>query len=135
MFCTTYIENDGIWGLKSDKISGYSRSYYGAQYVGFDAPQRDNHEIMNVLTDKAIDWLKGQDKDTPFMLHFNSVAVHHPITPSHQMPLARVVTPAYDAPKHVSRAIEKSAEVPSGMGIDKIIAEIWAEYPPIEIKR
>ncbi|MFI3324182.1 MAG: sulfatase-like hydrolase/transferase [Rikenellaceae bacterium] len=34
-----YIENDGIWGLKSDKISGYSRSYYGEQYVGFDAPR------------------------------------------------------------------------------------------------
>lgn len=80
-----YIENDGIWGLKSDKISPYSSSYYGEQYVGFDAPQRNNHEIMEMMTSKAIDWLKLQDKHTPFFLTFNSVAVHHPITPSHKM--------------------------------------------------
>lgn len=51
-----------------------------------------------------------------------------------QMPLARVATPADSAPKLVSRAIEKSDEVPAGMGIVKIIAEIWAQYPPIDIK-
>lgn len=80
-----YIENDGIWGLKSDKISPYSRSFYGQQYVGFDAPQRNNNEIMDVMSGKAVDWIKSQDKDTPFFLIFNSVAVHHPITPSYQM--------------------------------------------------
>ncbi len=51
-----------------------------------------------------------------------------------QMPVARVVTPGHNKPKIVGRAIAKSADVPSGMGIDKIIADIWSKYPPLEVK-
>jgi arylsulfatase A len=80
-----FIENDHIYGIRSDKIHTYSRSFYGQRYTGFDAPQRVNEEVMEVLTDKSVDWLKQQTKDNPFFLYFAAVAVHHPITPSAYM--------------------------------------------------
>jgi arylsulfatase A-like enzyme len=80
-----YIENDHIYGLRSDKVHPYSRSFYGSQYIGYDAPQRVNVDVMDVLTDKSIDWLKKQDTNEPFFLYFGAVAVHHPITPSEYM--------------------------------------------------
>ena len=80
-----YIENDHIYGIRSDKIEAYSRTFYGPQYYGFDAPQRKNIECMEMLTEKTLDWLSYQRKDTPFFLYFAPVAVHHPITPSNYM--------------------------------------------------
>ncbi|WP_044207949.1 arylsulfatase [Flammeovirga sp. OC4] len=80
-----YIENDKIYGLRSDKISPYGRSFYGKQYAGYDAPQRVTEQVMNDLTQKSIDWLETVEKDQPFFLYFSSVAVHHPITPSPEM--------------------------------------------------
>ena len=80
-----YIENDHIYGLRSDKVQPYSRSYYGDQYMGYDAPQRVNIRVMEDLTDKSIEWIKKQTADAPFFLYFAAVAVHHPITPSDQM--------------------------------------------------
>ena len=80
-----FIENDHIYGIRSDKIQPYSRTFYGPQYYGFDAPQRVNIECMEVLTDKTIDWLSLQSSETPFFLYFAPVAVHHPITPSNYM--------------------------------------------------
>ena len=79
-----YIENDRIYGLQSDKVFPYSRSFYGAPYMGFDAPQRVNKSVMADLTDKAVQWLKKPSND-PFFLFFTPVAVHHPITPSDAM--------------------------------------------------
>jgi len=80
-----YIENDRIYGLRSRKVQPYSRTFYGPQYVGYDAPQRVNKDVMGDLTDKAVQWLKQQDGQTPFFLYFAAVAVHHPITPSDTM--------------------------------------------------
>ncbi len=77
-----YIENDEIYGLKSKKAQPYSKTFYGPQYKGFDAPQRVNKDVMGVLTEKSIDWLKDQSSDKPFFLYFAAVAVHRPITPS-----------------------------------------------------
>lgn len=77
-----YIENDEIYGLRGKKAQPYSRTYYGTPYKGFDAPQRVNKDVMEVLTEKSIDWLKDQSADTPFFLYFAAVAVHRPITPS-----------------------------------------------------
>ncbi len=79
-----YIENDHIYGLESDKVYPYSKSFYGTPYYGFDAPQRDNKQVMADLTDRAVDWMK-QSSDEPFFLYFTPVAVHHPITPSDSM--------------------------------------------------
>ena len=80
-----FIENDQIYGIRSDRIFPYSRSFYGKQYIGYDAPQRINTEVMEVLTDKSIEWIKQQTEDAPFFLYFAAVAVHHPITPSDDM--------------------------------------------------
>jgi arylsulfatase A-like enzyme len=80
-----YIENDRIYGIRSDKIQAYSRTFYGPQYYGFDAPQRKNIECMEMLTEKTIDWLSLQSSEEPFFLYFAPVAVHHPITPSNYM--------------------------------------------------
>ncbi len=80
-----YIENDHIYGIRSKKVNPYSRTFYDTRYMGFDAPQRVNKDVMEVLTDKTIDWLKQQNSDSPFFLYFAAVAVHHPITPSDYM--------------------------------------------------
>ena len=80
-----YIENDEIFGLRGKKAQPYSKSYYGEQYKGFDAPQRVNKDVMEVITEKSIDWLKDQSAGTPFFLYFAAVAVHRPITPSDYM--------------------------------------------------
>jgi arylsulfatase A len=80
-----FVENDQIYGIRSDRVQPYSRSYYGQRYVGFDAPQRINEEVMEVLTEKSVNWLKEQSSEDPFFLYFASVAVHHPSTPSAQM--------------------------------------------------
>jgi len=80
-----YIEDDHIYGLRSKKRHPYSRTYYGTPYLGFDAPQRVNKDVMEELTDKSVDWIKQQKSDVPFFLYFAAVAVHHPITPSDYM--------------------------------------------------
>lgn len=80
-----YIENNEIYGLRSDKIAAYGGSFYGNQYVGYDAPQRVTEQVMNDLTANSIKWLESFDKNEPFFLYFSSVAVHHPITPSPEM--------------------------------------------------
>ena len=80
-----YIENDRIYGLRSDKVSPYGKSFYGKPYVGYDAPQRVTTQVMDTLTEKAIHWLDHRDKEKPFFLYFTSVAVHHPISPSERM--------------------------------------------------
>ena len=80
-----YVENDEIYGLRSKENEPYSRTYYGPKYLGFDAPQRVNKDVMGVLTEKSVDWLRQQSEDTPFFLYFASVAVHRPITPSDYM--------------------------------------------------
>lgn len=79
-----YVENDRIYKLDSDKVFPYSRCFYGMPYFGFDAPQRVNKNVMETLTDKAVEWLE-RSGDKPFFLYFTPVAVHHPITPSDRM--------------------------------------------------
>ena len=80
-----YIENNKIYGLRSDKISPYGKSFYGKQYKGYDAPQRVTEQVTNDLTSKSIEWMKSLDKDQPFFLYYAAAAVHHPIVPSPQM--------------------------------------------------
>jgi len=77
-----YVENNEIYGLRSDKICAYGKNFYGAQYTGYDAPQRVTENVTDDLTGKAIEWLKSLDKNEPFFLYYASAAVHHPIVPS-----------------------------------------------------
>ena len=38
--------------------------------------------MMDELTTEAVEWLRGQDPETPFFLYFAPVAIHFPYTPS-----------------------------------------------------
>lgn len=77
-----YLENDGVEGLKSADLSPYGMTFYRMPYMGLDAPQRDEQQVMDVLTDKTVEWLKTRNPTQPFFLYFAPVAVHHPCTPS-----------------------------------------------------
>jgi arylsulfatase A len=79
-----YVENRGIHGLRSNRISPYGKSFYGKPYFGYDAPQRHEPEVMEDLNRRAVEWVR-QNKETPFFLYFAAVAVHHPIMPSARM--------------------------------------------------
>ncbi len=80
-----YVENDSIHGLRSHRLSPYGKSFYGKPYMGYDAPQRNEPQVMEELTRQAVDWIENRDQDKPFFLYFAAVAVHHPIMPSDRM--------------------------------------------------
>lgn len=83
-----WIENDGIYGLRSKRTSPYAKSYYETQYSGYDAPQRVREEAMEFLTKKASDWIRSVHRanpEKPFFLVFSPPGVHHPIVPSEMM--------------------------------------------------
>jgi arylsulfatase A len=79
-----YIDNEGVWGLRSTKHVECAGScyYHGRKFMGFDAPQRDDWTAQTVLTDRAVDWINRQSKAKPFFLYFATAAVHEPITPT-----------------------------------------------------
>ena len=80
-----WIENDHIYGLRSDKIEPYPVSSYGGNYIGYDAPQRVCKEVMDELTRRSIAWIDGLPEDQPFFLYHAFPAVHNPISPSDTM--------------------------------------------------
>ena len=72
-----------VEGLRSKRLEPFGKTSYGGQYVGLDAPQRDNEDVMPRFTQKAVDWIDAQRKNhKPFFLYFSPVAVHSPSTPS-----------------------------------------------------
>ena len=81
-----YIENETIWGLRSQGKNPYGKSFYkGQAYHGYDAPQRVTTEVTQDLSDAARNWIfrtVRQEPGKPFFLYFAAVAVHHPISPS-----------------------------------------------------
>lgn len=54
----------------------------------------------DILTDRALDWLKGRDEDKPFFLYLSYKAVHYPFTP---------------APRHAKRYEGKKIVYPATM--------------------
>jgi arylsulfatase A len=86
-----YIENDGVWGLRSDTLKPYGNTWYAEKkgvegpYIGYDAPQRVTENVMTMTTDKAVEWLQKQSSDQPFFLYYAAVAVHNPIEPAPEM--------------------------------------------------
>ena len=84
-----FVENDRVVGLRSDELvprEQGGKNFNAKPYVGLDAPQRVDEEVMPVLTDKAVAWLEKQQAGTPFFLYFTPVAVHNPVTPFEQDP-------------------------------------------------
>ena len=83
-----YVENNGIWGLRSNKLEPYGSTWYARRkgvegpYIGYDAPQRVTENVMTMTTDKAVEWLQKQSSEKPFFLYYAAVAVHNPIEPA-----------------------------------------------------
>jgi arylsulfatase A len=86
-----YVENNGIWGLRSERLEPYGSTWYARRagktepYVGYDAPQRVTENVMTMTTDKAVEWLQQQTSDKPFFLYYAAVAVHNPIEPAPEL--------------------------------------------------
>lgn len=77
-----WMENDKIWGLRSNELKDYGNTTYGPKFHGYDAPQRVNDEAVGMCTKKALEWLKTVPKGKPFFLYLPTPAIHAPITPS-----------------------------------------------------
>lgn len=93
-----FVEDRAVYGLRSKRLAPAEvaevapaevapaevagQNFRGMDFVGLDAPQRVDQEVMQVLTDRAVEWLEEQRAGTPFFLYFAPVAVHRPITPS-----------------------------------------------------
>lgn len=77
-----YVRNRHVVGLRSDSTIAVGKSPYGRDYIGIDAPQRVDENVMHELTTDAVRWLEQQSDDAPFFLYFAPVAIHFPYTPS-----------------------------------------------------
>ena len=78
-----FVEDHRVFGLRSQKLMPAGTNYYGGKpFLGIDAPQRKDEEVMATLTAKAVGWLEQQQPGKPFFLYFTPVAVHEPVTPS-----------------------------------------------------
>ena len=96
-----YVENRFVYGLRSGKIpqgatlpgpakddAAFKATYTAedtesgrSSTLELDAPKRVNERVMPLLTEKAGDWIRARQKQTPFFLYFTPVAVHNPVTP------------------------------------------------------
>ncbi len=80
-----FVENRRVVGLRSNKLdpSKYGKMWNGrGSFLGLDAPQRVDEDVMDTLTRKAVAWLDQQEAGKPFFLYFTPVTVHRPVTPS-----------------------------------------------------
>ena len=87
VYLTTKTDSNGkrivtIEGLRSDKVEPFGKSAYGSPFIGFDAPQRVDEDVMQHLGDKVIEWIGAQSGEKPFFVYYAPVAVHGPVTPS-----------------------------------------------------
>ena len=112
-----YVENDRIYGLRSDKQVPYSRSFYGERYLGLDAPQRENKQVMHDLTEKSVDWIRSMKQNEPFFLYFAPVAVHHPSTPSDDMRGASEAGPYGDFIQDLDKSVGRIMETLDYLGL------------------
>jgi arylsulfatase A len=72
-----------VAGLRSATLEPFGKTTYGGQFMGLDAPQRVDEEVMPHLTQKAIEWIDAQRSGgKPFFLYFSPVSAHSPSTPS-----------------------------------------------------
>jgi arylsulfatase A len=78
-----FVENHRVFGLRSTNVVPAGTNYYGGKpFLGIDAPQRKDQEVMSTLTSKAVGWIEQQQAGKPFFLYFTPVTVHEPVTPS-----------------------------------------------------
>jgi arylsulfatase A-like enzyme len=78
-----FVEGERVAGLQSATLSPDKyKNWRGVRQLGLDAPQRVNDDVMPTLTQKAVAWLKQQERGKPFFLYYTPVSVHNPVTPS-----------------------------------------------------
>ncbi len=115
-----YIENHGVFGLRSTKVFPIEKeSYYGPKFLGLDAPQREDDEVTETLTDKAIAWIAGRDPRKPFFLYFAPVAVHEPVTPSKRTAGSSAAGPYGDWIHELDRSVGRLLDAVDKRGLTK----------------
>ena len=78
-----YVEGEQVAGLRSAALSPDKyKNWRGGRQLGLDAPQRVDDDVMPTLTQKAVAWLKQQERGKPFFLYYTPVSAHNPVTPS-----------------------------------------------------
>ena len=84
-----YIENEGIWGLRSKGMAPYGKSSYKNQpYYGYDAPQEVTTKVTEDLNQRAREWIfksVREESEKPFFLYFAPVAIHNPVSPGEEL--------------------------------------------------
>ena len=84
-----YVENEGIWGLRSKGKHPYGGSSYRNQpYHGYDAPQEVTTKVMDDLNKRAREWIfkcVREEPEKPFFLYFAQVAIHNPVSPGEKL--------------------------------------------------
>jgi arylsulfatase A len=117
-----FVENRRVVGLRSNKLdpSKYGQTFYGGRpFLGLDAPQRVDEQVMEVLTGKAVAWLQEQEADRPFFLYFAPVTVHHPVTPSDRTKGGSVAGPYGDWIHELDASVGRILETLDGKGFTK----------------
>ncbi len=115
-----YVENHGVWGLSSTELMPIEKEqFYGKSFLGLDAPQRDDEEVMATLTDKALRWITGRDPAKPFFLYFNPVAVHEPVTPSKRTAGSSAAGPYGDWIHELDRSVGRLLDALEQQGLAK----------------
>ncbi len=79
-----FVENRAVFGLRSGKLDPQrsGTNFKSRPFLGLDAPQRVDVDVMPLLTTKAVEWIESQSADVPFFLYYTPVAIHNPVTPS-----------------------------------------------------
>ncbi|MDZ4851505.1 MAG: arylsulfatase [Pirellulaceae bacterium] len=80
-----FVENHRVYGLRSENLLAREKAgknFKATNFLGIDAPQRVDDEVMPTLTTKVVEWLDKQSAEKPFFLYYTPVAVHNPVTPS-----------------------------------------------------
>jgi arylsulfatase A-like enzyme len=114
-----FIENHGVVGLRSANVAPIEKpNYYNnSKFLGLDAPQREDEEVMETLTDKSIGWMAKRDKAKPFFLYFTPVAVHEPVTPSKRTAGSSAAGPYGDWIHELDRSVGRLLDALDKQGV------------------
>jgi arylsulfatase A len=115
-----FVENHRVFGLRSAQIKPLERTNFANnRFLGLDAPQREDEEVMETLTDKSISWIEKRDKSKPFFLYFTPVAVHAPITPSKRTAGSSAAGPYGDWIHELDCSVGRLLDVLDEQGVTK----------------
>jgi arylsulfatase A-like enzyme len=114
-----FIENHRVAGLRSANVVPVDKpNYYGNnRFLGLDAPQREDEEVMETLTDKSIGWIETRDRTKPFFLYFTPVAVHEPVTPSKRTAGSSAAGPYGDWIHELDRSVGRLLDALDRQGV------------------